>query len=494
MTVFLRKKCYKSRHYLIRFALLGMWGFAQASLTMPARAQTAAENSLKRAPQSHAEISLSFAPIVRQVAPAVVNIYATRIIRERIATPFDDPFFRRFFGGDDAPLNVPRERQRAQNSLGSGVIVDTTGIIVTNAHVIDGASEIKVVLSDRREFPANLLLVDKSTDLAVMRIDAGGQAIPLIALSPSQTAVEAGDLVLAIGNPFGLGQTVTQGIVSSAARSDVGITDYSFFIQTDAAINPGNSGGALVGADGKLIGINTAIFSRGGESNGIGFAIPAAMVRNVVAAAKAGRTPQRPWFGASGQSVTAELAEGLRLDRPMGMILERILAASPAARAGLKVGDVVVAIDGQEIVDATTLKFRLATADLGGTAQLTVMRSGKKLNVALPLEPPPETPPRQISTIDGPVPLNGAMVGNLSPAFAIELGMSVDVQGVVIVNVRAGSSAARLGFRPGDIIAEINGNPLANVDALARALKARVEGWRIIVQRGDRRLTMAMTR
>lgn len=218
------------------------------------------------------------------------------------------------------------------------------------------------------------------------------------------------------------------------------------------------------------------------------------MVRNVVAAAKAGRTPQRPWFGASGESVTAELAEGLQLDRPMGMILERILAASPAARAGLKVGDVVIAIDGQEVVDATTLKFRLATADLGGTAQLTVLRSGKKLNVALPLEPPPETPARQISTIDGPVPLNGAIVGNLSPAFAIELGKSVDVEGVVIVNIRAGSSAARLGFRPGDIIIEINGGPIASVDELARALKARVEGWRVIVQRGDRRLTMAMTR
>jgi S1-C subfamily serine protease len=256
-------------------------------------------------PQSRPEVQLSFAPIVKRTAPAVVNVYAKRIERQQESGLLADPFFRRFFGEDG---NFGRPRERVANSLGSGVIVDATGYIVTNNHVIANGSDIRVVLSDRREFEAKLLLADERTDLAVLKIDAGDEELPILPLSDSDN-LEVGDLVLAIGNPFGVGQTVTSGIVSALARTQVGITDYQFFIQTDAAINPGNSGGALVDMNGELVGINTAIFSRSGGSIGIGFSIPSNMVNTVVATAKSGSNKiKRPWLGVELQDVTPDVA------------------------------------------------------------------------------------------------------------------------------------------------------------------------------------------
>ncbi|HKF70352.1 MAG TPA: trypsin-like peptidase domain-containing protein, partial [Stellaceae bacterium] len=309
-----------------------IWLTVAAACLGPAVAQTA--------PRSREAIRLSFAPIVKQAAPAVVNVFSRRVVRTS-ASPFaDDPFFRRFFG-NRSPFGLPQER--VQNSLGSGVIIDPDGLIVTNHHVIQEAQEITVVLSDRREFEAKVLRSDERTDLAVLKIDQKGERLPTLELGDSD-ALQVGDLVLAIGNPFGVGQTVTSGIVSGLARTAIGISDFRSFIQTDAAINPGNSGGALVDVDGKLVGINTAIYSRSGGSIGIGFAIPTSMVRAVVEGAKTGKLIARAWLGATGQPVTAEIAQAAGLDRPRGALVKEVVAESPAAQAGIRPGDVIVAI------------------------------------------------------------------------------------------------------------------------------------------------------
>src|SRR5579883_693872 len=254
-----------------------------------------------RAPSSVGEIRLSFAPVAKRVAPSVVNVYAARVVENRFPM-FDDPIFRRFFGGS------PREQ--VQRSLGSGVIVDPSGLVVTNFHVIENADQVRVSLADKREFEADIVLKDQHSDLAVLRLKDARERFAAIELGDSD-ALQVGDLVLAIGNPFGVGQTVTHGIVSAVARTQVGITDYQFFIQTDAAINPGNSGGALIDMTGRLVGINTAIYSPSGGSNGIGFAIPSNMVRVVVTSALHGGRVRLPWVGANFQALTSDIAETL---------------------------------------------------------------------------------------------------------------------------------------------------------------------------------------
>ena len=291
----------------------------------------AAQDTTREVPDSRAEVMLSFAPVVKKAAPAVVNVLTKKKVTQQrpLSSLLDDPFFRRFFGDG---FGDQKRRERDQSSLGSGVIVGAEGLIVTNEHVIKGASEIKVVLADRREFEAEVVLTDERTDLAVLLVDPGGAELPILEMRDSDD-VEVGDLVLAVGNPFGVGQTVTSGIVSALARTQVGITDFSFFIQTDAAINPGNSGGALVTMDGRLIGINTAIYSRSGGSVGIGFAIPANMVRTVVESARSGHALVRAWAGIAGQDLTSELAEGLRLDRPGGVVISDVYEGGPADRA-----------------------------------------------------------------------------------------------------------------------------------------------------------------
>src|SRR6187401_1114390 len=331
------------------------------------------------------ELRLSYAPVVQQVAPAVVNVYAAKVVQNRNPL-LDDPIFRRFFG---VPGGLGNQVQR---SLGSGVIVDSGGLIVTNNHVIEGADEVKVSLADKREFEAILVLKDPRTDLAILRVKDGHERFPVLDFADSD-ALQVGDLVLAIGNPFGVGQTVTHGIVSALARTQVGVSDYQFFIQTDAAINPGNSGGALVDMTGKLVGINTAIFSRSGGSQGVGFAIPANMVKVVVASAKGGGTAvKRPWLGAKLQAITPEIAEGLGIKRAQGVLVAGVSEKSPAARAGLKTGDLIVAIDGQTVEDQNAFDYRFATKPLGGAAQIGILRSGKEMTLKIALEIAPETP------------------------------------------------------------------------------------------------------
>src|SRR5712672_3574681 len=338
----------------------------------------------RRVPGSAAELRLSYAPIVQRVQPAVVNVYAAKTVQSRNPL-LDDPIFRRFFG---VPGQQPEQMQR---SLGSGVLVDSVGLVVTNNHVIDGADQVKVSLADKREFEAEMVLKDSRSDLAVLRLKAQGERFPALEFADSDS-LEVGDVVLAIGNPFAVGQTVTHGIVSAVARTQVGITDYQFFIQTDAAINPGNSGGALVDLGSRLVGINTAIFSRSGGSQGIGFAIPANMVKVVVASAKGGGSAfKRPWLGARLQAVTSEIAENMGLKRPTGALVATVAQGSAAARGGLRTGDLIISIDGQAVDDSNAFDYRFATKALGGTARLGIIRNSRETTANVTLETAPET-------------------------------------------------------------------------------------------------------
>ncbi len=436
-------------------------------------------------PQSRGQVQLSFAPIVKRTAPAVVNVYARTIQRQQDTGMLSDPFFRRFFGEDGS---FGRPRERVANSLGSGVIVDGRGYIVTNNHVIKDASDIRVVLSDKREFEAKLLLADDRTDLAVLKIDAGDERLPKLLLSDSDD-LEVGDLVLAIGNPFGVGQTVTSGIVSALARTQVGVTDYQFFIQTDAAINPGNSGGALVDMNGGLVGINTAIFSKSGGSIGIGFSIPSNMVRTVVETAESGSSKiKRPWLGVELQDVTPDVAESLGFARPEGTLILKLHPASPLLAAGLRRGDVVVAIDGRPVESAQEFGFRVGTAQIGDTRIVEYRRGTKSFETRMRLIAAPETVARDESELDARSPLSGLTVANLSPAVAEEVGLSAETVGVVAVNVKAGSPAEL--FKKGDVISAVNGEGIDSVATLKAALAERQRRWTIGVVRGSRKLVL----
>jgi Do/DeqQ family serine protease len=441
----------------------------------------------RRAPSSAAELTLTYAPIVRRVAPAVVNVYAAKVVENR-SPFFEDPFFRRFFGGPNSGL--PREQ--VQRSLGSGVIVDPRGLVVTNNHVIEGATEVRVALADKREFEAQLVLKDTRSDLAVLRLKDARETFPALELGNSDE-LQVGDVVLAIGDPFGVGQTVTHGIVSALARTQVGITDYQFFIQTDAAINPGNSGGALVDIHGRLIGINTAIYSRSGGSQGIGFAIPANMVRVVVTSARGGGTAvKRPWLGAKLQPVTPEIAESLGLKRPTGALVVSVSPGTPAARAGLKTGDLILAVDGQTVEDPNAFDYRFATKPLGGTAQLGVLRGGRETAIPVALETAPDTRGDEL-VVRSRSPFLGARIANLSPALADELGIDGSSAGVAIVDISDGSVAANLGFKPGDVILSVNGQRISSTQDLERVIKNPKRLWRVTIERGGQQISVVLS-
>lgn len=436
----------------------------------------------KVVPKSQAQIQLSFAPLVKQAAPAVVNIYTRRVVREVQRSPlFDDPFFRRFFGQRFGGMG--RKRRRRQNSLGSGVLLTAKGLIVTNHHVIAGADEITVALSDRREFNATLVLDDERTDLAVLKIDTEGEDLPYLQLRDSDS-LEVGDLVLAIGNPFNVGQTVTSGIVSALARTGIGVSDFQFFIQTDAAINPGNSGGALITMDGRLAGINSAIYSKTGGSHGIGFAVPSAMVRAVLISAQSGLAHvKRPWLGASTQTVTADIATSIGMKRPLGVMVRSVFPDGPADRAGMAVGDIVLAVDGHDIASPKALNFRLGTRMIGEIAPFTILREGRMRKITLKLMAAPETPPRSLTKLKGTQPLSGATIANLSPALAEELGLDSLSGGVIVMSLDRRTPARRY-LRPGDKILKVNNVHTGLVAEVVTALAKPVEEWQITVQRG----------
>jgi Do/DeqQ family serine protease len=437
----------------------------------------------RQVPTSAAQLELSFAPIVKRVAPAVVNVYAARIVANN--NPFlADPFFRQFFGG------MPREQ--VERALGSGVIVDPAGLIVTNYHVIEGASQVKIALADKREFEADIALKDQRSDLAVLRVKGAKERFSTLQFADSD-GLQVGDLVLAIGDPFGVGQTVTHGIVSAVARTQVGISDYQFFIQTDAAINPGNSGGALVDTAGRLVGINSAIYSRSGGSQGIGFAIPSNMVRVVVASAEGGSGDvKRPWLGAKLQAVTADIADSLGLQRPTGALVASVVPDGPAAKAGLKAGDLIVSIDGATVDDPNAFGYRFGTKPLGGSAQLSVLRQGRELVLPIALQALPDGPRQQVE-IKARSPFMGATIANLSPALADELRLDSQTEGVVITDVADGSAAQSVGFQKGDVVVSVNNQKIAQPADLERVAGAGGRQWRITILRGGQQISVVFS-
>jgi len=427
-------------------------------------------------PDSRDQITLSYAPVVRQTAPAVVNVFTERVVADR-----QDAMFQRMFPGMPfGPQIRGRTRERVERSLGSGVIVETEGMIVTNAHVVSDADQIRVVLHDRREFPAETLLVDERADLAVLRIDAPDD-LPTLPLGSSED-LEVGDLVLAIGNPFGVGQTVTSGIVSARARNALGIQDVDFFLQTDAAINPGNSGGALVDMRGQLVGINTAIFSQSGGSLGIGFAIPVEILRGVIAAAENGGRLQRPWLGGDLAEIDTDRAVRLDLDRPQGALVVSVYEGGVLAQADLQSGDVILSFNGRPVDVPSDLTFRLSTGQIGDQVALEVLRDGERLTRQVTLAPPPGDT-TQTAVIDTPTPMGGLELAAITPALAVQIGYEGRPEGVIVTGVRDRSPAARFGFHPGDLLVVVNGNDIHSLQDAIDAANAQTRAWEITISR-----------
>ncbi len=466
-------------------AVLALAGWAALVLGVePVAAQK------REVPPSREAAQYSFASIVKRTAPAVVNVYVRGQARTFVSPFADDPIFRRFFGDT---FGMPQER--VQSSLGSGVIVSPDGVVVTNAHVLKvaGAAQVSLVLADRRELNARVLLQDEKADIAVLRIEGGpgGEQgrFPHLEFADSDE-VEVGDMVLAIGNPFGVGQTVTSGIVSALGRSRVTRSDAQSFIQTDAAINPGNSGGALVDMAGRVVGINTAIYSKSGGSMGIGFAIPANLVKLAVDSALTGRKLERPWLGAKLEAVTRELAEELKLGRVAGALVARLQDKGPAAEAGLQAGDVIVGVDGHDVDDARAVHYRLTTRGIGNRAQLDVVRKGRPTKVELALRTAPAGA-LDARDLAGTHPFDGARVANVLPGTAEQLGIDGE-EGVAVVAVRPRSTAARLGFQPGDVILQVGRERIGSVAELETALRQRQRGWLVVVKRGNQVLQLQM--
>lgn len=440
-------------------------------IAIPATAQ----DVQRMVPTSQAQVQLSYSPVVKQTSPAVVNIFTSRTVRTRTRSSF----FDQMFGMQRAP------RERVESSLGSGVIVRSNGIIVTNAHVVKGADELKVVLNDRREFEAKVVAQDEETDLAILRIDTQGEVMPVLQVGADMEP-EIGDIVLAIGNPFGVGQTVTSGIISALGRTNV--SDISSAIQTDAAVNPGNSGGALVNLQGELIGVNTAIFSRSGGSNGIGFAIPAELVERAIDSALSEGRIVRPWIGARTNGIDATMASALGLDRARGAVINEILPKGPADRAGLDKGDVILSVGDTDINDDSGLRFKLATLRRDETVSVEYVRDGRTRTTKVKVDTPQESPDRDERPLDGVHPFDGAVVVNMSPALGEELGFDPYLTGVMVLKVRSRSAANYNRLRPGDLILEVNGaeiNSTRQIDELLLSEPVDVV-WDVQVDRNGR--------
>jgi Do/DeqQ family serine protease len=442
-----------------------------------ALAQEAGPPAVERqVPQTNEQIQLSFAPLVRKASPAVVNVYARQLPATR-----DETYWQQFG-------NSPRVRQ----SLGSGVIVDPSGIVVTNLHVIDEANDIRIAFADGREVPAEIVLTEELFDLAILRIPELATPYSFVPLTDSDV-LAVGDLVLAIGNPFGVGQTVTSGIISGLGRTLAGGDETQVFIQTDAAINPGNSGGALIDVFGNLIGINTAIFSRGGGSDGIGFAIPSNVVRIVLDAALNGDHVKRPWIGAGFGSLTFETAQELGLAQLNGARVTYVLEDGPAAAAGLAVDDVVVTFDGIPVDHPTGLTYRLLVSGIGHEATLGILRAGMPLELTIVAAEALETVPRDEIAIPGRTPYTGARVANLSPAVAQEIGYAGIPEGVIVVSVAPSSFAATSGLERGDVIVAVNGTAIATTAQFEALVAAGAGEWRTEIIRAGRTLRSTLS-
>jgi Do/DeqQ family serine protease len=449
------------------------------SLTLGLATTVSAETKV---PQSQAEISMGFAPLVKEAAPAVVNIFAKQIVQARQSPFTGDPFFDQLLRGFGTP------QPRVENSLGSGVILSEDGIVVSNYHVVGMSTDIRVHLNDRREYTAEVLLADESSDLAILQLkDAEG--LPFLQFRDSDH-VDVGELVMAIGNPFGVGQTVTSGIVSGLARSGVATGNArGYFIQTDAAINPGNSGGALIDINGDLIGINTSILTRSGGSNGIGFAIPANLVAQFVDQARAGFDDfQRPWAGMFGQPVDADMAEGLGLDRAGGIVVSELHEVSPFLAAGLEAGDVIVALDGQPVNTPAEMIFRMSVAGLGSEVDVDVLRDGAALMRTVKMDIAPDTPSRDTIETGARSAIPGVVMSNINPAVLGEYGLPLSLEGVMVES--PGEIGARLGLRPGDVLRVIDDVEIMTTKDVDKALRDARKRLTLEVQRGTQRVVM----
>ncbi len=419
------------------------------------------------------QLSEGFADVAGVAIPSVVNISTTKTVKQQnpFYPFFGDPFFRRFFGnpgqgggGGEGPYQEYKEQ-----SLGSGVIVSTDGYIVTNNHVVEGASEIKVTLSDNRNFKGKIVGTDPKSDVAVIKIDARG--LPAITWADSDR-LRPGEAVMAVGSPFGLSRTVTLGIISAVGRANVGISDYEDFIQTDAAINPGNSGGALVNLKGELVGINTAIFSRTGGYQGIGFAVPSNMVKRVMdSLIKTGKVI-RGWLGVSVQDVTPQLARQFGVSGAGGALVAEVMKDSPAQKAGLKAGDVITAIDGKNVEDSGHLRNIVSGAPVGSKVRLDIIRDKKKMEVGVVIgELPSKTEEAKAGeTTEKESVLAGVAVDNLTPDMMDKLGLEAGTKGVVVMSVDPGSAADEAGLARGDVIVSINNRRVGNTREYGRAL------------------------
>jgi len=456
------------------------WGMKYIVLML---ALLAAPLYAQQVPSTAAEMQLSFVPVVRQAAPAVVNIYA-RVVQQVERMPLQaDPFFERFF--QDPSTN---KQPRVQNSLGSGVILSEDGIVVSNYHVVGTATDIRVVLNDRREFSARVLLGDEASDLAILKIDAP-DALPFLGLRESDS-VEVGELALAIGNPFGVGQTVSSGIVSGLARSGGSTgSGHGYFIQTDAPINPGNSGGALVDMAGRLIGVNTSILTRSGGSNGIGFAIPADLIAAFMSQAEHGLEEfRRPWAGISGQSVDTDMAATLGFDRSGGIIISGLHDSSPFAQAGLMVGDVILRVGGQSVNTPSEMIYRMTVAGVNATIEVAFSRDGEETIVQIAQMAAPDDPPRAEVVLADSTLFPKVKLALINPAVLAEMNLPIGLEGVVVME--AGPYGTRVGLREGDVILSVNGVEIAHPDDAANLLSGGVRRIEMVVQRGARRLTI----
>jgi Do/DeqQ family serine protease len=444
----------------------------------------------RQVPPSREALQYSYSPIVKMAAPAVVNVYVRSRVRTSVSPFANDPFFQRFFGGRGG-FGLPQER--IQSSLGSGVIISADGVIVTNTHVVKGGTDtqIRVALSDKREYDARIVSQDERSDLAVLKIEKGGNDFPFLQFADSDK-LEVGDLVLAIGNPFGVGQTVTSGIISALARTEMAQSDTQVFLQTDAAINPGNSGGALVDMNGRLVGINTMIFSQSGGSVGIGFAIPSNLVRFYADNAIAGRKVERPWLGAQMETVTREMASTLGLERVSGAVITRLTSSGPATKAGMQLGDVIVNVDGFEVGDSHSVLYRLTTRGIGNKTKLDVIRNRKHVAIEVQLLPAPKPGKDDVRNLSGNHPFDGARVSNILPSVADELNLD-ETDGVVIVAVRSGGVASRLDFQPGDIIVQIGDNKITDVIMLDEITRTPQGRWSVTIKRGGRLMKLQMS-
>lgn len=473
---------------LILLALLGLGWAAGAWVTERRNSHNVKVASIiTTAAGDQVSFTSGFTPVVEKVLPAVVSVSSAKIVRFADSGPtfpfFFDPSLHDFFGGN-LSRGYSHPRQQREQSLGSGVVISSDGYLLTNNHVVEGSSEVRISLSDKREIKAKIVGTDPKTDIAVLKVEQ--RNLPVLPIADS-TKVKPGQFALAVGNPFGLGETVTMGIVSATGRGNLNIVDYEDFIQTDAAVNPGNSGGALVDIHGALIGINTAILSRSGGNQGIGFAVPIGMARQVTARIVKDGKVVRGWLGVAIQPVTPAMARAMKLQRAEGALVGDVTPESPAKKAGIRRGDLVVAINGEHIDEARDLSWKVAMLSPGTTVRLNILREGREQEIPVVLgEQPSERQAIGQEPEDRAAPaLEGVEVEDLTPQIKRELGLSARTTGVVVTDLEPGSSAAEAGLQPGDIIQEVNHHEVAAVSEFERAVRqASREPIMLLINRG----------